>query len=114
MTPTYLQHLDQLSPRLCWALARKPGRRAVTQQELCQRTGWSSAKVQRFCKLTTWANETVLDTDTFRQACGVPRDSERRHRAYLKRTLDLAVTVNGLAHFTHHGPEAIRALRKMR
>lgn len=109
MTPTYLQLLDEFPPFVCWALARK-ARKALSQKDLMQRTGWSSGKVQRFCKLRTWATVTVHDADLFRTACGVDRKSERRQRAYIKRTLDVTQTASGLRHFGAHGANAVKTL----
>lgn len=111
MTPTYLQALDEFPPFVCWALART-ARKALSQADLCHLTGWSSGKVQRFCKLRTWKTVPVSDVDTFRTACGVTRISERRQRAYLKRTLDVTQTLDGLRHFNSHGANALRTLLK--
>jgi len=108
---TYLTHLDELPPYLCWVLARQ-GRKAITQEELARRTRWSRAKVERFCRLRTWAKVRVIEADIFRLACGVRKGTERRHKYYLKRTLDKTQTINGLAHFNSHGPLAVQALKR--
>jgi len=78
-------------------IARKPGRVPITQAEIASITGWGEKKVETMCGLKTWADVTVSDADKFRAACGIDRANQRRHKAYLRRTLDLGQTVTGLA-----------------
>lgn len=107
---TYLKQLDELPPYKCWMLARKPRGQPISQAEIQSKTGWSANKVERLCGLKTWADVTVADADTFRKACGITRENERRHRFYLKRTLDLRVTTCGLSHFRKHPKSASKRL----
>lgn len=107
---TYLKQLDELPPFKCWVLARKKGGQPITQTEISKKTGWTLSKVEKFCGMKSWAKATVEDADKFRQACGVTRSSERRHKYYLKRTLDLSRTVSGLAHFRKHPGVASKKL----
>lgn len=91
-------------------LARKGGGQPITQEELRQKTGWGKKKVEAMCGLLTWASVAVGDADKFREACGVTRANERRHRHYLKRTLNLSCTTKGLAHFRKHPRHATTRL----
>lgn len=95
---TYLEEMEEIPPYMCWVLARHPNRNPITQAEIVQRTGWDAKKVERFCGLKSWRGVKIEDVDSFRSACGVTRTNARRHRAYLKRTLDPNTTVNGLTH----------------
>jgi len=110
---TYLKQLDELPPFKCWMLARKGGGKPITQIEIARTTKWTLAKVEKMCGLKTWAEVTVEDADAFRLACGVSRSSERRHRYYLKRTLDLRVTASGLSHFRKHPAVASQKLIRL-
>lgn len=111
--PTYLKQLDEIPPFKCWMLARKGAGIPITQEEIIRKTGWSKNKVERMCGLATWGDVTVADADRFREACGITRSNERRHRYYLKRTLDLAVTTCGLAHFRKHPKVASNRIIKI-
>ncbi len=96
---TFLAEVDfPLTPLTCFVIARK-GRQPISQEELALRTGWSMAKVQKFCRLKTWRRVTVEDLDKWRLACGIPRSQERRHRWFLKTSLALDRTPNGLQAF---------------
>lgn len=95
---TFLEELDQMPPYMCWVLARKPKRKPITQREIISATGWDKKKVTKFCGLKSWRGVTVEDADAFRSACGITRENERRHRAYLKRSLDPSRTLDGLSH----------------
>lgn len=94
-------------------LARKKNGSPITQLEIKKETGWTLSKVEKFCGLKSWATVSVEDVDAFRVACGVTRASERRHRYYLKRTLDLSRTTSGLSHFRKHPGVASRKLVRL-
>jgi hypothetical protein len=99
---TYLEQMQEIPPYLCASLARK-GRRAITQQELSEATGWSLSKVSTFCNLESFADVTVADADRFRIACGITRAGERRARFFLRRSLDITKTTNGFNHLRKRG-----------
>jgi hypothetical protein len=96
----YLSQLDTLPPRICFAVSRS-GRRAMTQQDIAEKTGWSLKKVAKIARLDSWATVTVADADTFRRATGCDRKQERRQKFFLRRSL--TQNLNGLNHIRKTG-----------
>jgi len=109
---THLSRINQLPPFVCWLLARR-NRRPITQAEIAKATGWSLKKVRRFCGLQSWDNVPLKDIDPFRMACGITIANERRHREYLKRTLDLERVTDGFTHFRKRPKVAQRRVARL-
>ncbi len=76
---TLLEKLNRLPPCICRLLAQRNGVLA-TDAELELMTGWGHSKLERISCAATWAEISVLDADTFLQACGVSWSSQRRER----------------------------------
>ena len=83
--------MDRLPPRVCRLLARRKegggtARVPLTALEIAEASGLSVERVARLSRLTTFAEVPVAEADAFRLGCGITRENERRHVAYLKRT----------------------------
>lgn len=95
---TFLAEAEDFPPYLCVLIARKD-RKPVTQEQIAKATGFGINRVIKMWHSTTWAGVAIEDVDKFRAACGITRANIRRHRCYLKVTLDLDRTTTGLNSF---------------
>lgn len=82
-----LDHLDNLPPFLCVALARV-GYRRKTLREIATESGLSYRKVERIGRRLSWSSVKVGDAHAFAKACGVDLICQAKAREYLARQRD--------------------------
>jgi len=79
-----LDHLDQMPPFLCVAMARV-GTRRKTLREIAIESGLTYRKVERIARRLTWASVRTTDAGAFAKACGVDLIRQSEAREYLAR-----------------------------
>ena len=80
-----LRHLDRIPPNLCRVLARV-GRRAMTNQEISDKSGLTIKRVGEISRLSSWGRVEVGQVSSFAEACGVNLVHQAGVRKYLLRS----------------------------
>lgn len=95
---TLLKTLNRFPPFLCRMVARTGrGRkcRALTSQEIADRSGLDPSTVSKLSRKRTWSKESLWVIDRFSSACGVDLLHPRRHIDLLKRHRLAYLRTNG-------------------
>lgn len=87
MKSNLLEQLDLIPPCICRLCARK-NNRAMTIQEISERSGLSTWTVDRITKLASWGRVTSLQAMMFSKGCGVDLLRPRKKLFYLRRAFN--------------------------